>query len=152
MNERDAATSSPGALAWSGVVLVCLCAMLAGLLEALLVPYYVGSVIVPIAVVGSLASNVLLPRLARTLVPSTFAAALPFVSWLLVVVVFGVLSRPEGDVILPGGPGAVQYVVYGVLLGGALAGTITVVTSTPLPVRTRRPAESPPRKGSDVSR
>lgn len=132
------ADRSPGALEWGGVVLICLCAMLAGVLELLLVPVYLGSVVVPIAVVGALASNVLLPRLARTLVPSTLATVLPFLSWLAVAVLVGVLTRPEGDVILPGSPHSVEYVVYGMLLGGALAGTITVVMSAPSPVRLSR--------------
>ncbi|HEV7204581.1 MAG TPA: hypothetical protein VGN18_08200 [Jatrophihabitans sp.] len=123
----------PGALEWAGVVLLCLCAVLAAVLEALLVPLYAGSVVVPIAVVAALVTNVAFPRMARVLVPSTIAAALPLVAWLVVIVVFGVVTRPEGDVILPGGSGAVHWVSYGVMLGGALAGTITVVVSTPPP-------------------
>ena len=81
--------------------------------------------------VGALASNVALPRLARTLVPSTLAAGLPFLSWLVVVIGFGLIARPEGDVIVPGAPAAAEYVGYGVVLGGALAGAITVATTSP---------------------
>jgi hypothetical protein len=128
----------PGVLDWAGVVLICAVAALAAVLEALFVPYYIGTVIAPFAVVGALVSNAVLPRMARTLVPTTAAAALPFVTWLVVIVAFGVVARPEGDVILPGAPGAVEAVVYGVLLGGALAGTVSVVTSAPPPARTRR--------------
>jgi hypothetical protein len=117
------------AWAWVGVALLCACAMLAALLALFLVPLYAGSVLVPVAVVVALASNVALPRLARALVATTAAAALPFVAWLAVVVVVGVLPRPEGDVVLPGGHGALPWVSYGVLLGGALAGTLTVVLS-----------------------
>lgn len=115
-----------------GVVVVTACAALAALLELLLVPLYAGSVVLPIAVVFAVASNVLLPRMARALVPSTFAAAAPFVAWVVVAIGFGVLTRPEGDVILPGGS-PLQYVTYGVLLGGALAGTVTLVVSAPPP-------------------
>lgn len=124
-----------GALEWAGVVLLCLCAVLAAVLEALLVPLYYGSAVVPVAVVAALVTNVAFPRMARVLVPSTAAAVLPLVAWLVVIVVFGVVVRPEGDVILPGGTGAVHWVSYGVMLGGALAGTVTVVVSTPPPVR-----------------
>ena len=123
----------PNWLDWAGVLLICLVAILAALLEALLVPYYIGTVVVPVAVVAAVVSNVLLPRMARALVPRTIAAALPFLAWLVVIIGFGVVTRPEGDVILPGAPRGVEYVVYAVLLGGALAGTVTVVTSAPPP-------------------
>jgi hypothetical protein len=123
------------AWAWLGVALLCGCAVLAGILELFLVPFYAGSVLVPIAVVLAVASNIALPRLARTLVETTTATVLPFVFWLLTVIVVGVLPRPEGDVVLPGGGGGLQWVSYGVLLGGALAGTMTVALSG-----TRRPA------------
>jgi hypothetical protein len=122
-----------GWLDWAGVVLICLVAILAALFEALLVPYYVGTVIMPVSVVAAILGNVLLPRMARALVPRTLAAALPFLAWLVVVVGFGVLARPEGDVILPGNPHAVEYVVYGMLLCGGVAGTVTVVASAPGP-------------------
>lgn len=118
--------------AWFGVAMVCLCAAASAVLEALLVPLYAGGVVFPIAVVFALAGNIVLPRLALVFVPRTLACVLPFVSWLVVIVVFGISARPEGDVILPGG-GTLQYVSYGVMLGGALAGTISVVTATPTP-------------------
>jgi hypothetical protein len=116
---------------WAGVALLTLCGALAGLLESLLVPLYWGSVIFPIAIVLALVSNVVLPRLAGSLVPRTSAVLAPFAGWLVVVVGFGVVSRPEGDVILPGAPGKLEFVTYGVLLGGALAGTTTVVLASP---------------------
>jgi hypothetical protein len=121
--------ANPG-WAWAGVVVLCACAVLAALLALFLVPLYAGSVLVPIAVLIALATNVALPRLAHTLVETTAAAMLPFACWLIVVVGVGVLTLPEGDVVLPGG-GSLQLVSYGVLLGGALAGTVTVVLSGP---------------------
>jgi hypothetical protein len=114
-----------------GVLLLAGCGALAGLLESLLVPLYWGSVIFPIAVVLAIAGNIVLPRMAGALVPSTGAALAPFLGWLIVVVGFGVVSRPEGDVILPGAPGSLEFVTYGLLLGGALAGTVTVVLVSP---------------------
>lgn len=117
--------------AWAGVALLCGCAVLSGILALFLVPLYAGSVLVPVAVVVAVTSNVALPRLARTLVETTTAAVLPFACWLVTVVVVGVLPRPEGDVVLPGGGGALQWASYGVLLGGALAGTFTVSLSGP---------------------
>jgi hypothetical protein len=114
-----------------GVVVLAACGALAGLIESLLVPLYWGSVIFPVAIVMAVVSNVALPRLARALVPRTGAALAPFVGWLIVVVGFGVVSRPEGDVILPGSPNTLEFVTYGLLLGGALAGTVTVVWISP---------------------
>jgi hypothetical protein len=132
------AAAAPGAPERIGAVFVALTGALAGLLEALLVPYYIGTVIVPVAVLLAVASNIALPRLARSLVPTTLATAAPFVAWLLVMIGFGVIARPEGDVILPGGTG-LQWVTYGVLLGGALVGTINlVVLATPAPPTTGR--------------
>lgn len=121
------------ALAWAGVVLLGGCAVLTGVLSLFLVPLYAGSVLVPVAVVVAVATNVVLPRLARSLVEATTATALPFACWLLTVIVVGVLPRPEGDVVLPGGK--LQWVSYGVLLGGAIAGTFTVILAG-----ARRPA------------
>ncbi|PZS32828.1 MAG: hypothetical protein DLM59_07370 [Pseudonocardiales bacterium] len=115
--------------AWVGVALLCGCSMLAALLALFLVPLYSGSVLVPVAVALAIASNIALPRLARALMETTLATVLPFLSWLLAVIVVGVLPRPEGDVVLPGGKGALHWVSYGVLLGGAIAGTVTVVLS-----------------------
>ena len=127
--------TKPGLLDWAGIVVICGVAAMAAVLESLFVPYYIGTVIAPFAVLGALVSNAVLPRMARVLVPTTLAAALPFLTWLAAIVAFGVVARPEGDVILPGAPGKVEAVVYGVLLGGALAGTVSVVTSAPPPAR-----------------
>lgn len=126
MTEPDRA----GPVSWVGLVLVCASAVLGAVIEVLLVPIYSGSTPVGIAVLLALASNIALPRLAVGVYPRALAAAAPFVLWLVVVFVFGVFGRPEGDVVLPGG-GSVQWVSYGVMLGGALAGTITVVLSVP---------------------
>lgn len=132
MTDADAATEHEvTGWDWAGVLLLAACGALAGLLESLLVPLYWGSVIFPVAVVLAIAGNVVMPRLARALVPTTGAALAPFLGWLVVVVGFGVVSRPEGDVILPGAPGSLEFVTYGLLLGGALAGTVTVVWISP---------------------
>lgn len=124
--------SRSSVLDWVGVVCVCGSAMLAALIELFLVPLYAGSVLVPITVLIAVASNVLLPRLGKALVPTTAAAVLPFVSWLIVVVAVGWFARPEGDVVLPGGSGA-EWVGLAMTFGGALAGTATVVMTAPPP-------------------
>jgi hypothetical protein len=132
------------AWAWVGVALLCGCAVLAALLTLFLVPIYAGTVLVPVAVVLALATNIVLPRLARTLIPTTGAAMLPFASWLIVVIAVGALTRPEGDIVLPGGGGALEWVSYGVLLGGPLAGTVTVVLSSGAGRPSPPPAGPPP--------
>ena len=141
------------ALAWGGVVLLTLCGAASAWLESLLVPLYAGSTVVPVTIALVLAGNWYLPRLARTLVPSTPAAVLPLLAWLLVVFLLAASGTPEGDVILPGGGGAVEYVGYGLMLGGALAGTLSVVLSAPPPVsRKSAPRAKPPQPASGSSR
>lgn len=112
-----------------GLVVLCAAAILAGLVAALLVPVYIGSTPAPVSVALAVATNVVFPRVGYRIVPRVLAAVAPFVCWLVVVFVFGVTARPEGDVILPGG--SLQWVSYGVLLGGALAGTLSIVFVTP---------------------
>jgi hypothetical protein len=115
-----------GSVGWAGVVLTCAAAALAALLEMFFVPLYAGTVVVPVAVLAAVAGNVVLPRLGHRLVPRTLAAVLPFLTWLAAVLVVGLVPRPEGDVVLPGGD-PLQWVSYAVVLGGAVAGAVTVV-------------------------
>jgi hypothetical protein len=114
-----------GALDRIGVAVLSACSVLAAILELMFIPFYAGSVLVPVAVVGAVAGNIVLPRLVWALVPSTRAAGLPLLAWLLVMLAVVVVPRPEGDVLLPGG--SMTWVTYGVLLGGALAGAVTLV-------------------------
>lgn len=133
----------PGVLDWAGVVLVTLSGALSAFIETLLVPLYVGSVIAPVSVVLALVGNVGLPRMAHVLVPRTAVALLPFLGWLAVIVGFGVLTRPEGDVILPGSPTAAEFVTYALLGVGVIAGTATIVALAPPPA-VRGSAGRPP--------
>jgi hypothetical protein len=127
----DEGRPTPAAIV--GVALVVGSAALSAFIEALLVPLYAGRYIVPIAVVLAVVGNVVFPRLARQLVPTTLATVLPLIAWLVIMIGFGVYTRPEGDVILPGAPTAAEWVTYGVLLGGAVAGTVTIVMTMPPP-------------------
>lgn len=129
----------PRWLDWLGVALLTLAAVLAALIEALLVPYYIDGDIAPIAVVLSVASNAGLPWLASQLVARAAARLAPFLGWLAVMIGFGVVGRPEGDVILPGSPSSAVYVTYAVLLGGALVGAVTQVWLSPPPGRAVNP-------------
>lgn len=122
-----------------GVVLCCASAALAAVIEVLLTPFYLGSVLVPISIVLAVASNVALPIISRSLVDSVLAAAAPVVVWVAVVLALS-LPRPEGDVLLPGGKGGQLAVSYSVLLLGVLAGVITVSVAG----RIRSSQPSPP--------
>lgn len=133
----------PGPVEWLGVVALTVSGGLSAWLESLFVPYYVGSVVVPVTVLFAMAGNWYLPRLARRLVPNTLVACLPFLAWLAVVVFVSAAGRPEGDVILPGGGTAVQYVGYAFILGGALVATISLVLDLPPPQRRPQGAAGP---------
>lgn len=135
--------------------------MLAGIFTVLLTPLYWGSAIIPVCIVLAVAANVGLPLLVRQLGAPPLATAAPFVMWLVTVLVLGV-SRPEGDVLLPGGNGAQSWVTYGMFAAGALAGGITVMTqtlgrpparpgdnsATPQPAARNQPAEGSPPQGN----
>jgi hypothetical protein len=127
------------ALAIAGLVLCGLTAVLAGLVEVLLSPLYVGRWLFPITLLLAVGTNVALPLIARDLVDSTVAATLPVILWLITVLVLS-LPRPEGDVLLPGG-GAQQWVSYGLVLIGGAAGAITIAL-TARRSRSRPPAQS----------
>lgn len=124
-----------------GVVIFGACGFALGALELTLIPYYVGSVLVPVSVLLAVAGNVALPRLAHRLVPSGIAALLPFAVWSVLVLAVLLLPRPEGDVIIPGAPLSQELTGFAMLFGGLGAGIVTVVTlATPRSVR--RPAVS----------
>jgi hypothetical protein len=114
-----------------GIVVCAASAVLAAIITVLLTPLYwgSGSVLAPVSVLLAIVANVALPLLTRWLGASPIASGVPFVLWLLAVLVLGT-SRPEGDVLLPAGSGSQQWVTYGMMAAGALAGSITVVTLT----------------------
>ncbi len=114
----------------AGVVLLCLVAILAGIWAILLSPLHIGTAIVPVTVLVAIVANIALPTLARRLIDSTVAAALPYLAWLATVIVLGLLPRPSGDVLLPGG-GIQQVVSLGMLLAGVLAGAVTLGVAGP---------------------
>jgi hypothetical protein len=118
-------------LGWAGVAACTGAAVLAALVESLLIPLYVGSVLVPLAPVLAVVGNIVLPSLGRRAVDRTAGAVVPFVGWLITVIALSGIARPEGDVIYPGGGGWLPWVSYGVILGGGSAGVATIVLTTP---------------------
>ncbi len=131
---------------WVPLVLLCASAVLCGLLNVLLIPLYLGSVLVPVAVVVAVAVNVALPTWGFALISATAGAVAPFVCWLVPVLGLAMVPRPEGDVVVLGGGGQ-QYVFYGVLLLGCVAGFGSIVRAT----GSTRPAP-PARRPTPLSR
>ncbi len=129
-----------------GVLVLCLCGVMAAFLEVLLIPVYAGSVLIPIGIVLAVITTVGLPLLVQQLVPTTLATALPVIAWTITVLAAS-LPRAEGDVLLPGG-GALQWASYGLLLLGIGAGFATVVRlailRTPPPVAFDEGVVTPP--------
>lgn len=116
-------------LAWLTIAVLVACGLLTGLLESMLVPLYHGSSKVPVAPVLAVLTNIGLPLLARRVADRLLPVALPFVGWLVAVLALGFVTRPEGDVVLPGG--SLQWVAFAMIIGGTLAGTATVVLTVP---------------------
>jgi hypothetical protein len=116
--------------AWAraiGLVFYGIAGALSAVIEILLIPIRHGTVYIPVAVVLAVASNIVLPRLSRNLAGSTIGALPPVIMWILVTITLQ-SSRPEGDVLVPGG-GSIQYVSYGVMLGGVFTGLISVLVA-----------------------
>jgi len=114
----------------SGVVTVALVAVAAGLAAVLgfyaclLIPFRIGGHLVPIAVLVAVLTTAGIPQILFRMRVPTVGAALPLAAWLVVIAAMS-WTRPEGDVILPGGggSGATSYAVMG---GGALAGLLSL--------------------------
>jgi hypothetical protein len=130
-----------------GLVLFTLVAILAAAATVLLIPLRIGTVLIPVSIAFAVGANVVLPLLVRQLVQRSLAAALPVAAWFLTLAVMTV-SRPEGDVLIPGGKAyaSLTYVFYAVAIAGIAAGVTTVVRSEPR--RTTRvvaPMGAPPK-------
>jgi hypothetical protein len=130
------------AVRWAGLLLLCVAAALAALLELLIVPLYDGGTIMPVTVLFGIVGNVALPRLARALADRTGAMVAVFAAWLVPLVLLAMTPRAEGDVLVRAG-GAEEKVFYALLLGGLVAGVATIVLA-PMP-RGRRPRRPLPR-------
>ena len=125
MNEPDTPEPPlPRALAIGGIVLYCACAALAALIQVSLVTWHVGSWTAPISILLAVGGNIAIPMFSRRLTGSLIAGLLPILVWAVTVIILS-MGRPEGDVLLPGN-GADALVAYGTLLGGLIAGVVTL--------------------------
>jgi hypothetical protein len=112
-------------LARLGVTVVAVVAALAAIIEILLTPLYLGSVLFPITVLLAIVTNVVLPRLAREILDSPLAGAAPVIVWFIVVVVLGFFPA-HGSVLLPGGGAGQTFSSLGTVFLGLIAGVVTL--------------------------
>ena len=127
-------------------------------MEVFWLPLRVAGVLVPVSVVAAVVGNLLLVGLALRLTGSRLVAALPALTW-AVVVVAAMDRRPEGDLILTG-TGALGVVNLAFLLLGVTAAAVAVgwaLGSPPRrpdvsPAATREPAPHPAGSGSGGAR
>ena len=121
------------------LVLVCATAAVAGLVEVLLVPRYIGSLIFPIAVPLGVLTAWGLPRLGFFLTRRVSGAALPLLCWMLPVLILTFWPRPAGDVVVEGG-NAEQWVAFTMIVLGAVIGfRVVVVDTVPAKAPSARP-------------
>jgi hypothetical protein len=140
----------PAAVA--GVVLFAAIALLAAVIEVVLVPVRIGTAVIPVAVLLAALSNVALPLMTRRIVDNALVSALPVGAWLVATVLLAG-SRPEGDVLIPG-TAPLEYVFYAMVLVGLVCGMTTVVRSENrrLPGSGQRPATLPTGTGQRTGR
>jgi hypothetical protein len=116
----------PAPLALAGAVVYCAVGVLSGVIEVLLIPLYIGSVIFPITVLIAVVGNVLLPHLVHSLADWKWAISAPFIGWLVAVIALSYFNNSSGTVLVPG-YGQGQYVGLALFFIGTLAGFIGVV-------------------------
>jgi hypothetical protein len=115
------------------VALVAVAVWLA-LVEVFWLPLRVGGILLPLSVPAAVVGNLLLVGTAMKLTRWRLVAVLPAVVWLIVVVA-GMVRRPEGDLVISG-RGALGSVGLAFLLLGALAAAVAVGRALATP-RTR---------------
>jgi hypothetical protein len=94
------------------------------LVEVFWLPLRVGGFLLPLSIPAAVVGNLMLTGLYLRASGSRLVAALPAVTW-LVVVVAAMGRRPEGDLVITGG-GAAGVVNLAFLMIGVLAGAFAV--------------------------
>jgi hypothetical protein len=132
----------------AGGAVVLVLAVWISLVEVFWLPLRIGGVLIPLSVLAAVVANLLLPPFAIRVSASRLVAGLTGVAW-LVVVVAGMIRRPEGDLLITGG-GTTGVINLGFLLCGVLAAAFAVgrALGGPRPA-VRAPASAPDRAGSD---
>ena len=118
--------SESSAIAWVGTVLLGASALVFGALQVFLVPLRWGTELLGLSVVLAIVGNIALVWLARRGLDSAKAAVIVLGCWFVPVAGLAMVPRPEGDVLIPGG-GTEQWVYAMTLLGGIVAGIVTLM-------------------------
>jgi len=133
----------PGLLDYLVLLVVCATSFLAGIVEVLLVPLYSGTVILPITVLLGVATTYGFPKLGYWLTTTISGGLLPLVTWFVATLGLAFIGRPEADVVVEGG-NAQQWVLFALIVAGAVVGFATVVrvSGAAAQVRTAPPVSS----------
>lgn len=124
---RPGRGTGPTAIDWLSLAFTCASAILCGLLELMFIgQFYIGQQIIPLVVIGAVASNIVLPMLGYRAMGSPRGAILPVVFWLVTVLFLSVYARPEGDLLVISAYDQ-QWGFYGVLLLGGAAGFAAIL-------------------------
>jgi hypothetical protein len=137
----SAESEQPPSLAFvvAAYALVVLLAVLLTLWGAFLVPFRVGGVLVPVSWLLAAVGNAAL-ALAGGRLLGRIGAAVPGLLWLALVAALQT-RRPEGDLILPGTPVGLGYLLVGALAAVVSYGYLSAPASAPdasPPPRARR--------------
>jgi hypothetical protein len=113
---------NPRPVGWA-VVAVLVSAWLA-IVEVFWLPLRIGGLLVPLSIAGAVVGNLMLVSAAHRLSGSRVVALLPAAVWVLVAV-FAMMRRPEGDLIITGG-GATGVINLAFLVLGVTAAAFGV--------------------------
>jgi hypothetical protein len=128
------------------LAIVCASAIVAGTIEVLLIPLHIGGTALPITVLFGILTGLVLPRLGLWLTQTMAGGVLPLACWLIAVLGVAFYPRPEGDVLVLGGKSSQQWVLFAMIVAGALAGFRTILrgAETLAPPRTAAEQAVPP--------
>lgn len=124
---EDASTERRARGDYAVLAIVCASAIVAGTIEVLLIPLHVGGTALPITVLFGILTAFALPRLGLWLTQTLAGGVVPLACWLITVLAVAFYPRPEGDVLVLGGKSSQQWVLFAMIVAGALAGFRTVL-------------------------
>jgi len=111
-----------------GAIVFALAGVITAAYEVFLTPLRAGSTLLWLTIPLAIGSNIVLPRLARSINGSALMGATPVLTWIVTMIALQ-LGRREGDVLIPTQPQDLMYAGYAVFFLGMLAGVVTVAIS-----------------------
>ena len=127
----DGTPSRAGAVDYLLLVLICATSAVAGIIELLLVPHYLGATIFPISVPLGMITTYALPKLGFWVTRAVRGAVLPLVFWVVPVLTLGFYPRPEGDVVIAGGNNEQWVAVAMIVLAMVIGFRVVIVDTVP---------------------